>query len=366
MLLSHLIAWYRIHGKMYPWRQEPTPYRVWISEIMLQQTTIAAVLPYFDRWNFCFPDIEHLAAAEETEILRLWEGLGYYSRAVNIHKTARIIINQYNGTIPMTYSDLSSLPGIGDYTTRAILSFAFNEPFPAVDANVVRIFSRITCTTNVSREKLTGFLATVIDEFSPSEFNGALMQFGQLVCRSKNPLCGECPIAGECDAFAGGVQDLFPKSLKKEITALKTEILIFWHQNHLLMERRKSGLGKGLWFFPKPDSELLSEAVHNTNEIPLKIRTHVYTRYREKLLPKLIRVANPFEMKEAEWMQINKIPLLPMASTYRKIADDALTLLNEIRGDETDINKERCANDDKGEKRSLRKKEEVIETMDTD
>ena len=210
-----LLPWYDREKRSLPWRDIVTPYRTWVSEIMLQQTRVQAVLPYFERFMAAAPDVPALAELAEDRLLSLWQGLGYYSRARSLQRSARVMVDQYGGCLPDTYSDLIHLPGIGDYTAGAILSIAFNKAVPAVDGNVLRIAARLTsCGDNVldprTRQHVRDALAAVMPTDRPGDFNQAMMDLGAAVCLPKNPNCESCPAASLCAAKAAGLQSRLP------------------------------------------------------------------------------------------------------------------------------------------------------------
>src|ERR1035438_6680659 len=193
-----LLHWYRRHHRQLPWRATRDPYRIWVSEIMLQQTRVETVLPYYARWLRAFPTVHALAQAKDDRVLKLWEGLGYYSRARNLHRAARIVVREYDGKLPRTANGLRQLPGIGRYTAGAIASIAFGERVPLVDGNVARVFARIfAITTNVkaprTMDKLWQLAEQLIPDRDPGDFNQALMELGALVCTPKNPRCDAWP-----------------------------------------------------------------------------------------------------------------------------------------------------------------------------
>jgi A/G-specific adenine glycosylase len=195
-----LLIWYDENRRILPWREDPTPYHVWLSEIMLQQTRVEAVRGYYDRFLAALPDIKTLAAAPEDQYLKLWEGLGYYSRVRNLHRAAITLMEDYDGEMPADYDELRSLPGIGPYTAAAIASIAFGKPEPAIDGNLLRVFARLTCyepnilTPAANREARAFFLQTM-DKARPGAFNQALMDLGALICLPNSaPSCGSCPL----------------------------------------------------------------------------------------------------------------------------------------------------------------------------
>src|SRR5512145_1340768 len=207
-----LLAWYGLNARILPWRGHPDPYAVWVSEIMLQQTRVETVIPYFEKWMRLFPSIETLANASEREVLNAWEGLGYYSRARNLHKAARIVAEQYNGKVPRDLEQLRKLPGIGRYTLGAIASMAFGMDVAALDGNIKRVYARIFDVTEpVDSPAGEKTLWQMADEHLPKghagDYNQALMDLGSLICVPKNPRCLICPVMELCRAREKGVQD---------------------------------------------------------------------------------------------------------------------------------------------------------------
>ena len=220
-----LLPWYDEHRRSLPWRGEVSPYRTWVSEIMLQQTRVAAVIPYFQRFMAAFPTAEALARADTEQLMKLWEGLGYYSRARNLQKAAQIVAQR--GSFPDTYEEVMALPGIGDYTAGAILSIAFGQAVPAVDGNVLRVASRLTASEDnildtKTRSRFRALMAEVIPSDRPGAFNQALMDLGATVCLpSGEPLCDACPARSFCAAYAQGRQKELPVRISK--TRRRTE-----------------------------------------------------------------------------------------------------------------------------------------------
>ncbi len=211
----NLLRWYDRAGRDLPWRATRDPYAVWISEVMLQQTTVAAVKPYFERFLERFPDVAALAAADESDVLRLWEGLGYYSRGRNLHRAARVVVEQHDGRFPEDVTTLQSLPGIGRYTAGAIASFAFDVPAPIVEANTVRLYARLTGLdgdprSTAGQRALWEFAEAIVPAKRAGAFNHALMDLGATVCTINEPRCHDCPVRSCCRAFADGRQAEIP------------------------------------------------------------------------------------------------------------------------------------------------------------
>lgn len=255
--VHRLLAWYHQHRRQLPWRDEPTPYRVWISEIMLQQTRVTAVQPYFARFLDRFPTLPDLAAADQQEVLKAWEGLGYYSRARNLHRAAQTVVER-GGQIPGTSIELSELPGVGPYTAAAIASIAFGQASPVVDGNVLRVVARhrglrddiaSTRTRNQVRESLLEAIQLAGD---PSAFNQAMMELGALVCTPRSPQCSDCPLAPDCRALAEDVVGELPVKRKaKAVPHYEIAVgLVFDGDFVLIAQRGQDQMLGGLWEFP--------------------------------------------------------------------------------------------------------------------
>lgn len=281
-----LLAWFAHHRADWPWRRQPTPYHVWLAETMLQQTTIATVIPYYQRFIRHYPSIQELAAAPIEDVLKLWEGLGYYRRARNLHKAASIILNEHGGAFPDTAADLLKLPGIGPYTAGAIASIAFGRSAAVLDGNVIRVFTRlldldIDVSQPANRQKLWGIAADWAPTQGAGDYNQALMELGQTICRPKNPRCGECPIQAHCQAFANGSQAERP--VKKKRPAIPhydvAAGLIRDRAGRLLIAQRPlEGLLGGLWKFPggrRESDESLTTCLERELADELAIRVEV-------------------------------------------------------------------------------------------
>ncbi|MEZ6060718.1 MAG: A/G-specific adenine glycosylase [Planctomycetaceae bacterium] len=255
-LRSAVLKWYDGNGRRLPWRESADPYRIWVSEIMLQQTTIAAVIPYFERFTQRFPDVNALAAADQSEVLRLWEGLGYYSRARNLHKAAIEIVDRFAGTFPDSAAELVQLPGIGRYTAGAIASFAFGQPAGIVEANTLRLYSRLIAMTQDPRgtagqKTLWSFADWIVAPGRPADFNQAVMDLGSTVCRPTAPECSACPLKSCCAAFSRGMQESIPLAGKKPGVTDVTEVSIAVRRGgrYLLRQRTSDERWAGLWDF---------------------------------------------------------------------------------------------------------------------
>ena len=253
-----LLEWFRDNARSLPWRDDPTPYHVWLSEIMLQQTRVAAVLDYYRRFLEEAPDVAALAALPEDRLLKLWQGLGYYSRARNLQRAARVIVDEHGGVFPADYAAVRALPGVGDYTAGAVCSIAFGQAVPAVDGNVLRVYARICgdggdITAPRMKQKVTRAVGEIIPLNAAGTFNQALMELGATVCLPNGaPLCQRCPAQGFCAALAQGrVGELPVKAPKKARRVEKRAVwLIFWENRVALRRRPDKGLLAGLWEFP--------------------------------------------------------------------------------------------------------------------
>lgn len=253
-----LIEWYGRHFRPLPWRETSDPYLIWLSEVILQQTRVAQGLDYFRRFASRFPDVRSLAAATEDEVLKLWQGLGYYSRARNLQKAARQIMEQFGGVFPNTYEDIRSLAGVGDYTAGAIASIAFGIPVPAVDGNVLRVAARITgdsgdITSPAMKKKVTAALQAVIPTGEPGNFNQAMMELGATVCLPNGaPLCEKCPAASFCRALREDrIGELPVKAPKKARRIEERRVYLIFSDDGVALRRRPGkGLLAGLWEYP--------------------------------------------------------------------------------------------------------------------
>lgn len=257
-LVIPLLEWFRDNQRTLPWRSDPSPYHVWVSEIMLQQTRVAAVLGYYRRFMETLPTVADLAQVEEDQLLKLWQGLGYYNRARNLQKAARQIMEQFGGQFPNTYADLLSLAGVGDYTAGAIASIAFGLPEPAVDGNVLRVITRITgdpsdISQGATKKSIRAALAEVMPLEAPGDFNQALMELGALVCLPNGaPDCAHCPARGFCVTHLEGKTDQIPvKGVKKPRKIEERTVYLLFHDGQVALRRRPAkGLLAGLWEFP--------------------------------------------------------------------------------------------------------------------
>jgi len=251
-----IINWYDKNGRDLPWRHTRDPYKIWLSEIILQQTRVNQGLPYYYEFVENYPKVENLAAATEQEVLRSWQGLGYYSRARNLHACAKILVKKYNGEFPKTFKNILKLPGIGRYTAAAIASFAFKEPVPAIDGNVFRVLSRLygidkDILAARSRKEFEEVANDLIPLQEPDKFNQAMMEFGAMQCTPKSPDCTQCPVAVECYARETGRQADFPVKIKKvKVRKRFFHYFVFRYKEKIwLSQRSKGDIWQGLFDF---------------------------------------------------------------------------------------------------------------------
>jgi A/G-specific adenine glycosylase len=254
---TDLEAWYRQDHRDLPWRRTRDPYAIWVSEIMLQQTQVATVIPYFERFMASFPTPAALAAADEHQVLKHWEGLGYYSRARHLQAGARMVVEHHGGVVPRSWDEVRRLPGVGDYTAGAILSIAFDEPVPAVDGNVIRVLSRISLVTDdvakpATRKHIERLARELLVGAAPATLNQALMELGARVCTPVRPRCEACPVGQHCRAFAAGVAAELPYKAKKQAVKAMTlaTVLVERGDRFLLVRRPADGIWAGLWALP--------------------------------------------------------------------------------------------------------------------
>jgi len=252
-----LLRWFEECGRDLPWRRSRDPYHIWVSEVMLQQTRVETVIPYYERWLAQFPDLPALASAPEEQVMKAWEGLGYYSRARNLHQAAKEVVARYGGEVPDDPEALAGLKGVGEYTAGAILSIAFNRPVPAVDGNVLRVMARLCAIADdialpATRRRIAALVQGLIPEGRASDFNQALMDLGAGICTPRNPRCLLCPLRVHCAAFKEGrVGELPMKGKARAPRPVQRAAAVIQFDGRLLLRRRPpGGLLAGLWEFP--------------------------------------------------------------------------------------------------------------------
>lgn len=305
--IPELLEWYDREGRDLPWRRDSTPYRVLVSEVMLQQTRVETVKPYFERFLAEFPDFESLAAADDQRLLKLWQGLGYYSRAMNLRRAAGQVTRDHDGVLPGDYDTIRSLCGVGGYTAGAVAAFAFGIPVPAVDGNVIRVLSRLYAdsdnpATAAARKRYTEWLTPVIPADRPGDFGQALIELGALICTPKRPDCGRCPISGFCAAKrAGNPGDYPPPKPKKARKTVKMTVLQILDGDRLCIRRRPaSGLLARMWELPHlegyPDEREILLALRDFGLDPVRIErlpdaVHAFTHLTWQMRGYAVRVA---------------------------------------------------------------------------
>ena len=340
--IAPLCAWYEKNKKSYPWRESRDPYRIWISEVMLQQTRTAAVIPYYERFLSAFPSVADLANAEDDRLMKLWEGLGYYSRARNLKKGALQVMECFGGALPRTKAELRTIAGIGDYTAGAIASMAFGEPSSAVDGNVLRVCMRLLGSdADISKEATKRALSAALDAVYPSGAQAALlteglMELGEAICiPGGEARCALCPLSGICAARAGGIAHLLPmKSAKKPRKILERTLWIFEHNGCFgIRKRPSSGLLADLYEFPAEEAGLsLSEAeallsargVCFSEICEVGAATHIFTHLEWHMAGYLVSLKAPIEgLIFASPDALSEEYALPSAFRYfKKFIDD--------------------------------------------
>ena len=338
-IVNPLLTWYRQNARRLPWRDEPTPYRVWISEIMLQQTRVEAVKPYYERFLQTLPDVRTLAEADEATYLKLWEGLGYYSRVRNLHKAANLVMERYGGELPRSYEELLTLPGIGPYTAGAIASIAYGIPVPAVDGNVLRVATRLMADpSNISdpktKKRIENCLQFILPQEAPGTFNQAMMELGATVCLPNSaPQCEACPLHSLCAAGAQGNPCDFPvKAPKKARRIEERAVFLFLCDRKLALHSRPNqGLLAGLWELPNECGVASPQDVQKCAEQwglnALRIEKcgqakHIFTHIEWHMSAYRIRVEEAVA-KDLVWVtqeQLNRQFTLP--SAFRPFLED--------------------------------------------
>jgi A/G-specific adenine glycosylase len=349
-LVTALLRWFAESARDLPWRRTQDPYAIWVSEIMLQQTQVKTVIPYWERWMQTLPTIESLAAASPEKIHKLWEGLGYYTRVRNMQKAAQEIIAKHNGCFPEDFKSILALQGIGRYTAGAIASIAFNEPQPILDGNVIRVLTRLHGIAENPRDKLTneklwklaGALVAAAPQSPPrnlqnhacSHLNQSLMELGALICTPRQPKCLLCPVSQPCEAFRIGKVEALPNLGERTIaTTRRFFAYVLEHRGRFLVRQRPAGIVNAhLWEFPNfevtalrnPDPRQIAEAnfgFASKSLAPLHSVKHSITRYRitlEVFQNKLITLPKKINFN-AQWHTLEDLHHLPFPSAHKKI-----------------------------------------------
>ncbi len=345
ILSSRLLQWYRQHGRTLPWRDHPDAYAVWVSEIMLQQTRVETVIPYFEKWMKKFPDVKTLANASERDVLTAWEGLGYYSRARNLHQAAKVVAEKFNGQLPRDLAELRSLPGIGRYTVGAIASMAFGLNEPTLDGNLRRVFSRLFdisefADSPAGEKKLWELAAENLPKDQAGDYNQALMDLGATICQPKNPRCLMCPLMEICESRKNGTQALRPVLKPKKTIPhyIHAAGVIINRGRVLLAQRPSDGLLGGMWEFPNgrveenPAKEL-TKVLNATYSLKvthrglrqkkeaLGIIQHAYTHFKVTVHAFRCECDPILKNKKFIWVRMSELDDYPMGKVDRQIAN---------------------------------------------
>jgi A/G-specific adenine glycosylase len=323
MIAKELVEWYRLNKRDLPFRWNKDPYSIWVSEIMAQQTRIDTMLPYFDRWMKQFPDIRTCAEADESQILKAWEGLGYYRRAKMLWAGAKLIVNEFNGEFPSDYASIIKIPGIGEYTAAAISSIAFDQPVAAVDGNVLRVISRILMSErDIAKDSTKKYVAQILNEWmtgaDPSDFTQGLMELGALVCKVTNPECSKCPLKDNCLSFRHDAQDKYPiKSASKKPVSESYIVYVIIDNDHLLVSSDWSdGLMEGYLRLPQMNPDTV---VFDIEESLFSYK-HVFSHKTWNL--SVVRSSVKKEstlLDHWRWMPLSEVDSQPWISAHRKI-----------------------------------------------
>lgn len=338
--VRRLLAWYNIHQRKLPWRRTRDPYRIWISEVMLQQTTVETVISYYGRWLTRFPNLKALARSSLFRVLKSWQGLGYYQRARNLWAAARVVVRDHGGQLPTTYRNIAGLPGIGPSTASAVLSFAFGQALPVVEANVRRVMMRLLRLAGQSSPALDKRLREHLQKIMPRRraglFNQALMELGALVCRPVSPRCLACPIRAHCLAYGRGEQEIIPRPRKREALRLTAAVAVIRQNGKVLIQKRpEQGLLAGLWEFPggklRP-GETAPEALRREikEELGVVVKNmrflarvkHAYTKFRVDLNAYLCELAEALRPdRRRRWVRTADLRRYPFPSGSARIVD---------------------------------------------
>jgi len=338
-LSNPLLAWYRQNSRKLPWRDHPDPYAVWVSEIMLQQTRVDTVIPYFEKWMRLFPDVVALANASEQDVLNAWEGLGYYSRARNLHKAAKLVASKFNGQLPRDLTELRSLPGIGRYTVGAIASMAFGMDEPTLDGNLRRVFARLfdvdeSADSPAGQKILWDLAAQNLPKGQAGNYNQALMDLGATICVPKNPRCLICPLMEMCEARINGTQELRPvlKAKKAVPHYIHAAAVILQRGRVLLAQRPADGLLGGMWEFPngrvnaEPAKELTkvlnaAYSLKAKRKEALGVIQHAYTHFKVTVHAFRCETVSIPKDKNLKWVRLSELENYPMGKVDRQIAN---------------------------------------------
>lgn len=330
--MEELHDWFHQNQREFPWRINPTPYAVWISEVMLQQTRASVVIVYFERWMELFPDVLALAEAPIEKVIKAWEGLGYYSRARNLHKGAQQIVEKWGGKIPSTRAELETIHGLGPYTVGAILSFGFKQRAAAVDGNVTRVLSRyLLIEENVckqsGKQKIWRAAEKLLDEKEPWVTAEAFIELGATLCTPK-PKCASCPLNSTCKAYLENKAEALPlKNSEKEITFLYRTVVLIEAEGKILVKKGEAGkVMADLYEFPYFEKD--KKAIPTIRELwgmdaeilqKLPLVTHTFTRYKAHLYPIRLKTKSACVVEGYQWVEKERLEELPFSSGHRRI-----------------------------------------------
>lgn len=334
--VSSLIQWFKTHKRDLPWRENMSPYSVWVSEVMLQQTQAITVIPYFNRWMKRFPNPKALADASEQEVIKEWEGLGYYSRARNLHQGAKLLVEAYRGELPNTREELSKIKGIGEYTLGAILSFAFKKKAAAVDGNTLRVLSRFFAieediSKGITQKKFQKLAFDILPDKEPEVLVEALIELGATICQKK-PRCLLCPLQKDCQSRREGREESFPIKEKKmkKVTLIRHPLLFIWQDNLLVRRCTEGEIMCGLYEFPYFEGETLPSKIEKYIQDTyffkaafkkvLPNEKHSFTVHQVTLFPQVFTLKGYEKLpKDYVFEKIEKLTLLPFSSGHRKV-----------------------------------------------
>jgi len=331
---TKLLLWFKKNGRSLPWRETRDPYAIWVSEIMLQQTQVATVIPYYQRFLSSFPSVRHLAGANLSRVLKVWEGLGYYSRARNLHRASQIVLERFAGKVPDTFRGLVGLPGIGRYTAGAILSIAYNKEAPILDGNVRRVLSRLLAISKESPGEFWEISEGLVPGGKAGSFNQALMDLGSMICTPTGPSCTICPLRHVCKAKAEGAPQRYPgKKKRKEIPSVRgVTAVIRWGGKVLIHQRPPTGFLGGLWEFPnwriKNERNLRRSLKHSLKkgmDKPIEIKKSLGVFQQTFSHLRLTLHAYTCEATGitggSGWVAVENLARFPMARIHRRIAE---------------------------------------------
>lgn len=352
-----LLTWYDQNKREMPWRDSEDPYKIWISEIMLQQTRVDQATPYYERFIARFPTVYDLADADQQEVLKVWEGLGYYSRARNLHAAANMVVDEFDGKVPDTWKEINKLKGVGPYTASAVLSIAFQKKHAVVDGNVIRVLSRFygieeDVRSTKTKNTIQSYADELISEERPGDFNQALMEFGATVCTPANPDCEECVLQSDCVASKTLKTDEIPyKSSKKKRPHHQIGVGIILNEDDevLIALRPEDAMLGGLWEFPggkqKPDEtieETVRRELKEELEIDISVRKafmkleHAYSHFKITLHAFLCELEDgipvPKESQEVRWVSIDELVDFPFPKANRRLTEKLINMSEDQAG----------------------------------